>query len=162
SGGLTLPLMWALTILLFFSFSTRLEYYTLPALPALALLAGRQCAVLWERGGRWPSALLGSLGALIGVMLFGIAASVSSAAADAGFRIFAPRLTSKPIATEINRRLDAGSIIVIDGEYEEGCSIGFYTEHTVLIHNPPSSNLEYGSRFADAPPLFVDDERLRE
>ena len=83
-------------------------------------------------------------------------------AADAGFLIFAPRLTSKPIATEINRRLDARSIIVIDGEYEEGCSIGFYTEHTVLIHNAPSSNLEYGSRFADAPSLFVDDEGLRE
>ena len=235
SGGLRLPLVWALTILLFFSFSTRLEYYTLPALPALALLAGRQCAVLWESGGRWPSAVLASMGALIGVMLFGIAVSVSSGAAngflglknnpdlyayylghlfdltpesllalrspliiaavglgivlplhhffksldskavtltlgmlvffiaaDAGFLIFAPRLTSKPIAIEINRRLDAGSIIVIDGEYEEGCSIGFYTEHTVLIHNPPSSNLEYGSRFPDAPPLFVDDQGVRE
>ncbi len=199
SGGLTLPLVWALTILLFFSFSTRLEYYTLPALPALALLAGRQCAMLWERGGRWPSAVLGSMGALIGVTLFGsllalrspllIAAAglgivlplhhflksleskavtlalgmlVFFIAANAGFLIFVPRLTSKPIASEINRRLDAGSIIVIDGEYEEGCSIGFYTEHTVLIHNPPSSNLEYGSRFADAPPLFVDDQGVRE
>jgi len=235
SGGLKLPLVWALTILLFFSFSTRLEYYTLPALPALALLAGRQCAMLWERGGRWPSAILASTGALIGVAFFGIAASVSSGtangflglkdnpdlyayylghlfdltpesllalrsplliaavglgivlplhhflkslesktvtlalgmsiffiAAGAGFVIFAPRLTSKPIATEINRRLDARSIIVIDGEYEEGCSIGFYTEHTVLIHNAPSSNLEYGSRFTDAPPVFVDDGGLRE
>jgi len=235
SGGLTLPLVWALTILLFFSFSTRLEYYTLPALPALALLAGRQCAMLWERGSRWPSAILASTGALIGVAFFGIAASVSSGTANgflglkdnpdlyayylghlfdltpesllalrsplliaavglgivlplhhflkslesktvtlalgmliffiaacAGFLIFAPRLTSKPIATEINRRLDARSIIVIDGEYEEGCSIGFYTEHTVLIHNAPSSNLEYGSRFADAPPVFVDDGGLRE
>ena len=234
-GGLTLPVVWALTILLFFSFSTRLEYYTLPALPALALLAGRQCALLWETGGRWPSALLASIGVLIGVTLVGIAATVSSKAAngflglkdnpdlyayylghlfdltpesllalrgplliaalglgiilplhhllrslelkavtlalgmliffiaaDAGFLTFAPRLTSKPIATEINRRLDARSIIVIDGEYEEGCSIGFYTEHTVLIHNAPSSNLEYGSRFADAPALFVDDGRLRD
>ncbi len=212
SGGLTLPLVWALTILLFFSFSTRLEYYTLPALPALALLAGRQCAVLWERGGRWPSAILASMGALIGVTdlyayylghLFDLTPEsllalrspliiaavglgivlplhhffksldskavtltlgmlVFFIAADAGFLIFAPRLTSKPIATEINRRLDAGSIIVIDGEYEEGSSIGFYTEHTVLINNPPSSNLEYGSRFADAPPLFVDDQGVRE
>jgi 4-amino-4-deoxy-L-arabinose transferase-like glycosyltransferase len=235
SGGLTLPLVWALTILLFFSFSTRLEYYTLPALPALALLAGRQCALLWEKGGRWLSGILASMGVLIGVIFIGIAATVSSGtangflglkdnpdlyayylghlfdltpesllalrsplliaalalgiilplhhffrslelkavtlalgmliffiAADAGFVIFAPRLTSKPIATEINRRLDARSIIVIDGEYEEGSSIGFYTEHSVLIHNAPSSNLEYGSRFADAPPLFIDDEGLRE
>ena len=32
--------LWALVILLFFSFSTRQEYYVLPALPALALLIG--------------------------------------------------------------------------------------------------------------------------
>jgi 4-amino-4-deoxy-L-arabinose transferase-like glycosyltransferase len=32
--------LWALVILLFFSFSTRQEYYTIPALPAVALLAG--------------------------------------------------------------------------------------------------------------------------
>jgi hypothetical protein len=32
--------LWALVILLFFSFSTRQEYYTIPALPGIALLAG--------------------------------------------------------------------------------------------------------------------------
>jgi 4-amino-4-deoxy-L-arabinose transferase-like glycosyltransferase len=32
--------IWALVIVVFFSFSTRQEYYTLPALPALALLTG--------------------------------------------------------------------------------------------------------------------------
>jgi 4-amino-4-deoxy-L-arabinose transferase-like glycosyltransferase len=32
--------IWAGTVILFFSFSTRQEYYTLPALPALALLIG--------------------------------------------------------------------------------------------------------------------------
>jgi 4-amino-4-deoxy-L-arabinose transferase-like glycosyltransferase len=32
--------LWALVILLFFSFSTRQEYYTIPALPAIALLTG--------------------------------------------------------------------------------------------------------------------------
>lgn len=33
-------LLWALVILMFFSFSTRQEYYTIPALPGIALLAG--------------------------------------------------------------------------------------------------------------------------
>jgi 4-amino-4-deoxy-L-arabinose transferase-like glycosyltransferase len=33
-------LLWALVILIFFSFSTRQEYYTIPALPGLALLVG--------------------------------------------------------------------------------------------------------------------------
>src|SRR5205085_9983912 len=32
--------LWALVILLFFSFSTRQEYYVIPAIPALALLIG--------------------------------------------------------------------------------------------------------------------------
>lgn len=32
--------LWALVILLFFSFSTRQEYYTIPALPGIALLTG--------------------------------------------------------------------------------------------------------------------------
>jgi hypothetical protein len=32
--------LWAVVILLFFSFSTRQEYYTIPALPGIALLAG--------------------------------------------------------------------------------------------------------------------------
>ena len=32
--------LWALVILVFFSFSTRQEYYTIPALPAIALLTG--------------------------------------------------------------------------------------------------------------------------
>ncbi|GAC1432700.1 MAG: hypothetical protein NVS1B11_18670 [Terriglobales bacterium] len=32
--------LWALVILVFFSFSTRQEYYTIPALPALSLLVG--------------------------------------------------------------------------------------------------------------------------
>jgi 4-amino-4-deoxy-L-arabinose transferase-like glycosyltransferase len=39
-GANLLFLLWALVIVLFFSFSTRQEYYTLPALPALALLVG--------------------------------------------------------------------------------------------------------------------------
>ena len=32
--------LWAIVILVFFSFSTRQEYYTIPAIPALALLVG--------------------------------------------------------------------------------------------------------------------------
>jgi 4-amino-4-deoxy-L-arabinose transferase-like glycosyltransferase len=35
-----LVFLWALVILLFFSFSTRQEYYTIPALPGVALLVG--------------------------------------------------------------------------------------------------------------------------
>ncbi|MDP9159917.1 MAG: glycosyltransferase family 39 protein [Acidobacteriota bacterium] len=39
-GAILYCALWALVILVFFSFSTRQEYYTIPALPALALLVG--------------------------------------------------------------------------------------------------------------------------
>jgi 4-amino-4-deoxy-L-arabinose transferase-like glycosyltransferase len=39
-GTELLALIWAAVILVFFSFSTRQEYYTIPAIPALALLVG--------------------------------------------------------------------------------------------------------------------------
>jgi len=73
--------LWALVILAFFSFSTRQEYYTIPALPGVALLAGgwlaRESASdageRDRRAGRISSLVLmcvGVLGALIGLVLF--------------------------------------------------------------------------------------------
>lgn len=232
--AIVLPLVWALTILLFFSFSSRLEYYTVPALPALALLAGAQCAALWEKGGKWPGIVLAATGGLIGIALIGIAATVSAGmpdswlelkdnpdlyvyylghlfdltpesllalrmpmvlaatglglliplhhflkqaeakaaslalgmavfflAANIAFLIFAPRLTSQPVAAEISRRLDDKSDIVIDGEWSEGSSVSFYTGRVLWLHNGRTTTLEYGSRYPDAPSLFPDDEAVR-
>jgi len=73
--------LWALVILLFFSFSTRQEYYTIPALPGVALLAGGWLARESgadategeRRGGRVSSLILiiiGILAAAIGLALF--------------------------------------------------------------------------------------------
>jgi 4-amino-4-deoxy-L-arabinose transferase-like glycosyltransferase len=74
-------LLWALVILLFFSFSTRQEYYTIPALPGIALLAGgwlaREASTHAteneRRAGRVSSLVLmvvGVLSAVIGLALF--------------------------------------------------------------------------------------------
>jgi hypothetical protein len=73
-------LLWPLVILLFFSFSTRQEYYTIPALPGLALLVGGWLAREntaeagdWERrAGRISSAILFALGvvAFVAAMWF--------------------------------------------------------------------------------------------
>jgi hypothetical protein len=65
-------LLWALVILVFFSFSTRQEYYTIPALPGMALLVGgwlaRESGPLASksdrRAGRISSLFLFTLGAL--------------------------------------------------------------------------------------------------
>jgi peptidoglycan/LPS O-acetylase OafA/YrhL len=234
--NLVLPIAWALTILLFFSFSSRLEYYTVPALPALALLAGAQCARFWEQGSKWPGRALAAMGVLVGIgmiaiafvssktpegwlklkdnpdlyayylghlfdltpesllalrtplvlagiafgvflplhylvkkieakaAMLGLGMAVFFVAANVAFLIFAPRMTSKPIAEEISRRIAIDGkepVIVIDGEYEEGCSVAFYSSRTVMVHNGRASNLEYGSYYPDAPQLFLDDEGLK-
>jgi 4-amino-4-deoxy-L-arabinose transferase-like glycosyltransferase len=73
--------LWALVILLFFSFSTRQEYYTIPALPGIALLTGAWLAresapdvsEVDRRAGRRSSLVLmivGVFGAVIGLALF--------------------------------------------------------------------------------------------
>jgi len=73
--------LWALVILLFFSFSTRQEYYTIPALPGIALLTGgwlaressREGDSLLLRAGRVSSVVLmviGVVGGAIGLILF--------------------------------------------------------------------------------------------
>ena len=75
--------LWALVILGFFSFSTRQEYYTIPALPGVALLVGawlaRECGPEAResdrRAGRVSSAVLfafGVLGFLAGMYLLSV------------------------------------------------------------------------------------------
>ncbi len=73
--------LWAVVILVFFGFSTRQEYYTIPALPGLALLVGGWLAREAEsavgsaerRAGRISSAVLWGIGAVAfvaGVLLW--------------------------------------------------------------------------------------------
>jgi 4-amino-4-deoxy-L-arabinose transferase-like glycosyltransferase len=69
--------VWALVIVGFFSFSTRQEYYTIPAVPALALLIGGWLAKesanpAESRAGRissWAFFVIVALGAVVGMTL---------------------------------------------------------------------------------------------
>jgi 4-amino-4-deoxy-L-arabinose transferase-like glycosyltransferase len=74
-------LLWALVVVSFFSFSTRQEYYTIPALPGLALLIGGwlgeesagSAQSYMHRSGRTSSAVLLGVGLVIfalGMFLF--------------------------------------------------------------------------------------------
>jgi 4-amino-4-deoxy-L-arabinose transferase-like glycosyltransferase len=68
--------LWALVVLLFFSFSTRQEYYTIPALPGIALLTGgwlaressADASGSERRVGRRSSLVLMIVGVLSGVL----------------------------------------------------------------------------------------------
>jgi 4-amino-4-deoxy-L-arabinose transferase-like glycosyltransferase len=238
--------MWVVLIIVFFSFSTTQEYYTMPAYPALALLIGRAIAkredqpdqakrnrsLLMTQGalavlgllvfaagvvafiatrhivvegdisttlGRNPEAYAlslghvldltpGSLAALrmpvVGTALtFGLgtalalllrarskpaASNLCLAVMMAAFFFFAhkslalfePYLSSRPLAQAISREYKDGEMIVINGEYEGGSSLNFYTRQMVYILNGRSANLEYGSYFEDAPRIFLNDQDI--
>ena len=73
-----LAAIWAAVILLFFSFSTRQEYYTIPALPALALLVGGCLAQEESSPGGSPDRARG-VRSLAALAIVGVVAFVSSA-----------------------------------------------------------------------------------
>jgi 4-amino-4-deoxy-L-arabinose transferase-like glycosyltransferase len=238
-------LLGAFFVVLFFSFSTRQEYYVLPALPALALLIGswlaeEESSPVGSRPRRWgkvSSTVLAILGLLVGILavalaiasppvspgadiagllnpapaesqqyalslghfldlnlrvmtmfrapllLFGLSLFLGSAlnwrfrkrerpdlgnwsltamtlclllAIHIALVTFSPLLTSKPLADAIARVCQPGDIIEINGEYEGGSTINYYTGHQVRILNGRSANLWYGSYFPDAPQIFDD------
>jgi hypothetical protein len=74
-----------------------------------------------------------------------------------GLKIFSPVLTSRQLANAIAAELKPDDVIVIHGEYESASTLGFYLRRNDLhILEGRSSNLWYGSFFADAPPIFED------
>jgi 4-amino-4-deoxy-L-arabinose transferase-like glycosyltransferase len=235
--------VWAGVIMLFFSFSTRQEYYSLPVLPALALLiggwlqreresaagsserrSGRRaslallviglvgCAaaftmlavthpfppgtdigsVLVSHPGQYklslghmqdltvesfglfrePLLLIG-LGLLLGTVANWIfrrrgalvAANIALTAmmvvflysVHLGFVIFSPQLTSKTMALQIRDKLQPGDTIVINGKYERGSTLNYYTGQQVYVLNGRDGNLWFGSFFPGAPDVFLDD-----
>lgn len=230
--------LWALVVIIFFSFSTRQEYYTFPAFSALALLAGTGLAqgerekARWVLGGQALLAIIGvSISVVLGYVLWlarhsvpvtdisqvlthnpenyrlalghmsdltvgaftalrveaagaavalgvgyllafvlrarrhNLAAALTTAAATACFIYFThsalgkfdPHLSSKPLAVAIKQRLAPSDVVVINGEYQGGSSIGFYLPQKVLLLNGRMTGLEFGSRYPDAPPVFIGD-----
>lgn len=233
---------WALVIMVFFSFSTRQEYYVLPALPALALLTGAwlgqespsgrpekaglvsswillaiSCAVfaacsllatissrpapgsdIADLLRRDPSRYALSFGHFLdltpqalgafrtpllatgGALLLGSALSlifrkrcrpmlanislaltmvVVLACALEGFAIFEPVISSRQLALAVEKQYRPGDVVVINGEYEEGSTMNFYTGRQVHVIKA-THNLWYGSLFPDAPAIFEDGQSL--
>jgi 4-amino-4-deoxy-L-arabinose transferase-like glycosyltransferase len=236
-------MLWAAIVLLFFSLSTRQEYYVLPALPALALLIsswlsdesrnlrdqviGRRIVASLAIAGGLAAAIAlffvltarplapgADLATLLSqnpadyALSFGHFLDLSAAsmgvfrlplllatvafsagpiaawwirrqgnphrsnlalfaatfvfllAAHIGLRTFAPVLSSKQLADAIAPQLRSEDLIVLNGEYEAGSTLGFYLHRQVHILNGRSSNLWYGSFFPDAPRIFETDTTI--
>ena len=230
--------VWALVEVGFFTFSTRQEYYTIPAVPALALLIGgwltKEAAspqtesrsakisswVLFamvavgsvigfallisskapapgadladllnknpqdydfslghfldltpEALGMFRPQLIGAIASLLigaganlwlryrrkaaygntalAAMMVGLLFCVHSA-----FVIFSPVLSSKSLATAIQKRYQPGDLIVVDGQYHQASTLNFYLGTRIRVLHEPSGNLWYGVKFPDAPRVF--------
>jgi 4-amino-4-deoxy-L-arabinose transferase-like glycosyltransferase len=237
-------LLWAGTIILFFSLSSNQEYYTFPAYPALALLL----ANAWVKAETerrvfllWLNRILAGIGLVFATILLvllwssrnipttgDISNFLNLVAADSedytrfmgrfadltghaiaelrepaiiaaltigfGFLValwlrrqrkhfqtvlvmllsmwllficaktahlrFEPVLSSRTLATIIGEHWEANAKIVINGNHEIASSIGFYTDRQLFLLNGRKFNLEFGSRYPDAPPVFLTNETL--
>ena len=233
--------LWAGLVVVFFSFSTRQEYSTLPAYPAFILLAAHTVAerevfrgqvlvrvhralvavgvlvaaglgallmlsrgihaegdianlltknlqpyVLWLgemfdltphsfallRAPAWGAAATLLIGTLLALrfrsvkrhLAANLALALMAAAffywAHAALNVFSPYLSSKKLAQTIAAAVAPGDRIVINGEYESGSTLNFYTGHQVYILNGRSAKLWFGSSYSDAPRIFLKDNDL--
>ena len=148
----TNPGDYALSFGHFLDLSTRaMAFFRVPlALTAIALLAGSGGHLLLRRAGR-PHAAIAALAA--GSTLFLVAAHIALVT-------FSPVLSSARLADAIRPRLRPEDVIVLNGEYESGSTLGFYLHRQVRILNGRSSNLWYGSFFSDAPAIFDEDASM--
>lgn len=117
---------------------------------ALTFLFGTIAALILRRKGKHTASNL-SLAVMMAVFFFFAHASLAA---------FEPYLSSRGLAEAIDREYKQGDVIVINGEYEGGSSLNFYTRKMVHILNGRSANLEYGSYFQDAPRIFIDQTEL--
>jgi 4-amino-4-deoxy-L-arabinose transferase-like glycosyltransferase len=74
---------------------------------------------------------------------------------------FEPILSSRFVANEILQRWQPNAKIVLNESFEVGGSIAFYTQQRVLLLNGRNLVMEFGSRYPDAPPIFINDAELR-
>jgi 4-amino-4-deoxy-L-arabinose transferase-like glycosyltransferase len=83
------------------------------------------------------------------------------AAANLSYRELQPSLSSKALAMKMNESLRPTDQIALYGDIRVAPGIAFYTHRRVLLYNAAGSNLEFGSRYPDAPKTFYGDADFR-
>lgn len=81
-------------------------------------------------------------------------------AAHMAYGILNPTLSSRSLAFEISRSLRPGDQIALFGDIRVAPGIAFYAHRDVLLYDATESNLEFGSRYPDAPKRFFDDHEF--
>lgn len=124
----------------------------LPALLAMvALLAGPVVALLLWRIGR------------AGASTWAVAATWALMLLAAGLALgrFEPYLSSRPLARALAPELRSGDLLMLYGDQAFGSSLVFYLRRPVMLVNGRSTSMEFGSRYPDAPRIFLDEAGLR-
>jgi 4-amino-4-deoxy-L-arabinose transferase-like glycosyltransferase len=117
------------------------------ALAAAALLLGLGAA-WWLRRKSRPLAAAICLGVTMVVFFF---------AANIAFGDFSPYLSSRPLLQKVSTQIREQDTLVLYGEFDTMSTIGFYTDRRLLLWNGRYNNLEAGSYYPDAPPIFLTD-----
>ncbi len=78
-----------------------------------------------------------------------------------GLVMFSPILSSKKLADAVEQEFRPGDVIVSYGTYEDASTINFYARQPVhVVNTRTEGDLDYGSLFPDAPPIFENDASL--
>jgi 4-amino-4-deoxy-L-arabinose transferase-like glycosyltransferase len=123
----------------------------LPAVIAASALAVGPAIAWWlrHRARPWGS----TVGVAVTMVVFCYAANLA-------FQTFEPHMSSRPLAAEALKFLAPDDRLIIYGEFEQACSFSFYLGRSAWIYNGRYNGLAFGSYFADAPRIFLDDEQF--
>jgi|HubBroStandDraft_6_1064221.scaffolds.fasta_scaffold32010_1 4-amino-4-deoxy-L-arabinose transferase-like glycosyltransferase len=114
---------------------------------ASILIAFVTAWILRERGISW----LPNFALALGMVGFVIAAHMA-------YDVLNPTLSSRSLAYEISRHLRPDDQIALYGDIRVAPGIAFYSHRDVLLYDATESNLQFGSRYPDAPKRFFDDK----
>jgi len=118
------------------------------ALAAVAFLVGLGAAWLLRRKQKPVAATL-TMAMTMALFFF---------AANSALGVFGPYLSSKPLVMKVKAQIQPTDTLAIYGEFDASSSVAFYTGRKLLIWNGRYNNLEAGSYYPDAPPIFLTDE----
>ncbi len=117
------------------------------AMAAAAFLFGLGAAGLLRWRGKAIAATMATAATMILFLL----------AANLAYAVFEPYLSSRPLVQAIAPYLRPGDPIVLYGELSGGSSVAFYAHRRLLLYNGLYNNIVPGSRYPDAPPIFLTD-----
>jgi 4-amino-4-deoxy-L-arabinose transferase-like glycosyltransferase len=94
------------------------------------------------------------------VWTVGITMATLLVAAHLALVRFEPYLSSRPLAERLRPQLHPADRVMIYGDQAFGSSLLFYLQRRIELVNGRSTSMEFGSRYPDAPPIFLDDAAL--